>query len=199
MAEASSLNLGYVRNLTVERLPSVPLEMENDVWVLEISGVDVGGDLLFGSAVGFGVIYYPTYPAKWSIVCNETINTGVDRIVDDKVTITAGPGSVWLKSEYGLWSTTGTMFPRYSNDASKMLRVGTMSDQNGNIYSQRRGTNKIYRFSRMYMGLQSFDLVPCVMGGVPGMYDMVSGTFCSSTASTPFTAGPRCGDDGQPL
>ena len=44
---------------------------------------------------------------------------------------------------------------------------------------------------RIKDGKLAFDFIPCIMDGVVGMYEDISGVFYSSQTSTPFIAGPK--------
>lgn len=71
----------------------------------------------------------------------------------------------------------------------------------GKMYNDtvRKGTGMTYYVSMWRNGVLMFNLLPCVMGGVVGMYDTVSGTFFGSVVSTQFTPGEKVNDDGSPL
>ena len=103
----------------------------------------------------------------------------------------AGRDHVELKSVDGV--------SLYRNDAgyvgwhvNREFLVGTMAGDHGEIMGPSQiCPHRIYSFSRIRDGKLVFDFIPCIMDGVVGMYEDISGVFYSSQTSTPFIAGPE--------
>ena len=163
-----------------------------DDWKVRIEVVDPlqrGDKKMFGATYSYGIAIYsgdwrPSFVSGWPFT---NIKIATYPIVD----FIAGRNYVELKSVDGV--------SLYRNDAghvgwhvNREFLVGTMAGDNGEImYPSQICPHRIYSFSRIRDGKLVFDFIPCIIDGVVGMYEDISGVFYSSQTSTPFIAGPE--------
>ena len=174
--------------LTANVIPWGP----TDDWKVRIGEVDPsqnGDKKMFGKTYAYGMAIYsggwrPSFVSSWPFT---NIKIATYPIVD----FIAGRDYVELKSVDGV--------SLYRNDAGYVgwhshedYTVGTMVTDSGAILPPSNiCAHRIYSFSRIRDGKLAFDFTPCIMDGVVGMYEDISGVFYSSQTSTPFIAGPE--------
>lgn len=163
-----------------------------DDWKVRIGVVDPsqsGDKKMFGATYSYGIAIYgggwrPSFVGNWPFT---QVKIATYPIVD----FIAGRNYVELKSVDGV--------SLYRNDAgyvgwhvNREFLVGTMAGDHGEIMSPSQiCPHRIYSFSRIKDGKLAFDFISCIMDGVVGMYEDISGVFYSSQTSTPFIAGPE--------
>lgn len=162
-----------------------------DDWKVRIGVVDPsqsGDKKMFGATYSYGIAIYsgywrPSFVGSWPFT---QVKIATYPIID----FIAGLDHVELKSIDGV--------SQYRNDGhvgwhkNREFLVGTMAGDNGEIMSPNQiCPHRIYSFSRKKDGKLAFDFIPCIMDGVVGMYEDISGVFYSSQTSTPFIAGPE--------
>lgn len=163
-----------------------------DDWKVRIGVVDPsqsGDKKMFGKTYAYGIAIYsggwrPSFVSGWPFT---NIKIATYPIVD----FIAGRDYVELKS------VDGEVL--YKNSSGKVgwnshedYTVGTMVNDSGSILPPSNiCAHRIYSFSRIRDGKLVFDFIPCIMDGVVGMYEDISGVFYSSQTSTPFIAGPE--------
>ena len=163
-----------------------------DDWKLRIGVVDPsqnGDKKMFGKTYAHGMAIYsggwrPSFVHSWPFT---QVKIATYPIVD----FIAGRDYVELKSVDGeviFKDTSGKVGWNSGEDYT----VGTMVADSGAIIPPSSiCAHRIYSFSRIKDGKLAFDFIPCIMDGVVGMYEDVSGVFYSSQTSTPFIAGPK--------
>ncbi len=163
-----------------------------DDWKVRIGVVDPsqsGDQKMFGATHSFGIAinnggWRPSFVGSWSFT---NVKIATYPIVD----FIAGRNYVELKSVDGeviFKDTSGKVGWNSQQDYT----VGTMVDDYGAILPPSNiCTHRIYSFSRIKDGKLAFDFIPCIIDGVVGMYEDISGVFYSSQTSTPFIAGPE--------
>ena len=163
-----------------------------DDWKVRIGVVDPsqrGDKKMFGKTYAYGIAIYsggwrPSYARNWPFT---QVKIATYPIVD----FIAGRDYAELKSIDGevLYKDTSG---RVGWDRTTDYTVGTMVSDSGDILPPSNiCAHRIYSFSRIKDGKLAFDFIPCIMDGVVGMYEDISGVFYSSQTSTPFIAGPE--------
>ena len=163
-----------------------------DDWKVRIGVVDPsqsGDKKMFGKTYAHGIAIYnggwrPSYVGNWPFT---QVKIATYPIVDfiagrDHVELESIDGEVLYKDTSGHvgWNNTTD------------YTVGTMVSDSGAILPPSNiCAHRIYSFSRIKDGKLAFDFIPCIMDGVVGMYEDISGVFYSSQTSTPFIAGPE--------
>lgn len=163
-----------------------------DDWKVRIGVVDPsqsGDKKMFGKTYAYGIAIYsggwrPSFVSGWPFT---NVKIATYPIVD----FIAGRDYVELKSVDGeviYKNTSGKVGWNSGTDYT----VGTMVSESGSIIPPRNiCAHRIYSFSRIKDGKLAFDFIPCIMDGVVGMYEDISGVFYSSQTTTPFIAGPK--------
>jgi len=192
-----------------EALPGVPVlsDGREEVWraKLECVGTNTldrkffGRLLLFGMATINGLWRPSVRGAPWDSVKYRPISSNnpiVFECDNSHMRIYSSDGTLFYELENDFTGNADLMVP--DQDIAVGSCVGYDERHFWTLYDGRQ-THNVYSFSRTIGGEKEFDLVPCVMGGVAGFLDLVSGKFLASVSSVPFTAGPRVADDGTPL
>ena len=163
-----------------------------DDWKLRIGVVDPsqnGDKKMFGKTYAYGIAIYsggwrPSFVSGWPFT---QVKIATYPIVD----FIAGRDYAELKSVDGeviFKDTSGKVGWNSGEDYT----VGTMVSDSGSILPPSNiCAHRIYSFSRIKDGKLAFDFIPCIMDGVVGMYEDISGVFYSSQTTTPFIAGPK--------